>query len=490
MLPQMSPQELVRRSVERLKRIKAATDLVTLVSGQLLSKVFGFLAFAILARILTPSEYGAVETVVGMVAIGHMIIEFGSGILGIRKISTDKTAANVIASTVTSGRFFMTLLVAPTLVVGYYVIVGSQTPLSLISLFGISLFASALKLDWLFQAYDKMTTAAIGVSLKMIVFLVVIYFWPRSSFALTVVGGAEVLSMLAMALFYFFAQRRELGLSIKFKSWRSSLSFLKESAPLGLSSFANTLSQAVPVLMIQAMSSASEAGEFGAAQRVITSLITFSWLYYQNFFGLLTRQIAQAPAQAQKLVMSSDRFVAWGGIACGVFLTVAAQPLMQIAFGEALSQSFLEFSVLAWCLPVTLASGSARWLLIAQDKHKSQMFVQFAGAFVSIAVTFLFTRQLGGLAAAIGMLCGAILIFILANFAVRSCAIKPHNQALLLPGAVGIAAVIAGPLIPLPRVAAAGLLAILIVGLALLIPKVRASVFHLIESKHQKSPPP
>ena len=475
--------DMVASLQARVRHIKAATDLVTLISGQLVSKIFGFAAFATLARLLTPAEYGAVETVVGMVAIGHMIIEFGSGILGIRRVAHDRAQVAEITAAVTSSRILVALIVAPLLVTAYAAMVGDRTPIGLIVLFGFSLFGAVFKLDWLFQGHDEMGPAALGITLKMLVFFGLILVWAPLSHNIMLVGWTEILSMALMGAYYVYTQRKRYGFKLDLTQWRSGVTFLRLSAPLGLSSFANTVSQSLPVLFVQSLSSGEQAGEFGAAQRVITSLITFSWLYYQNLFPLLSRQIAQKPKEAQELVHSSDHFIAWAGAAAGVGLALGAQPLMRLGFGPALAQSALEFSILAWCLPVTLASGSARWLLIAQDRHKTQMVIQFIGAFVTLAATFLLAPHMGGVGAAIGMLVGAFVIWVCATITVQGCAVRPSLFALAGPALSSAAVMVLARFIPLPPlvVAILGGSGVIIFGLA--IPRVREACLFLIKSK-------
>ncbi|MCI0601245.1 MAG: oligosaccharide flippase family protein, partial [Beijerinckiaceae bacterium] len=379
-----SPVTKVRHG---LRNIKAATDLATLAAGQVASKALAFVAFAVLARMLTPGNYGAVETVAGMVAIGHMVIEFGSGTLGIRRVASGTGAIADIAAAAASSRLLVAAVIVPLLIAAYAAILGQRTPVLLIALFGVSLFGAVLKLDWLLQAKDRMGAAAAGITLKMAVFLIVILVYSPSSFGVEAVGWAECLSMAAMGLYFLLAQRRAFGFGLSFAGWRDGMSFFRASAPLGLAGFAYTAAQALPVLIIQAMSTPTEAGEFGAAQRAVVSLLTFSWIYYQNLFPLLTRQITENPDEARRLVNSSDIFTLWTGAAAGVMLALGAQPLMRIAFGEGLAGSALEFSVLAWCLPLTLASGSARWLLIAQDRQKSQLAAQVIAAAVTLIAT-------------------------------------------------------------------------------------------------------
>jgi O-antigen/teichoic acid export membrane protein len=156
---------------------------------------------------------------------------------------------------------------------------------------------------------------------------------------------------------------------------------------------------------------------------------------------------------------------------------------MRLAFGEALAQSATEFSVLAWCIPVTLASGSARWLLIAQDRQKSQFTVQFVGAAVTLGLTALLAPKWGGLGAAIAMLVGAIVVWILATAFVRSCAVRPALRNMLLPAVAALsAAVLISWLKPDPVVGAVGA-ALALFLLAISLPSVRQACLHLMRAK-------
>jgi O-antigen/teichoic acid export membrane protein len=57
-------------------------DLSSLAFGQFLSMLLGFVAFAYLARTLSPESYGLVEYAVGLAGLAAFVIDGGLGPLG------------------------------------------------------------------------------------------------------------------------------------------------------------------------------------------------------------------------------------------------------------------------------------------------------------------------------------------------------------------------------------------------------------------------
>ena len=66
----------------KVKPAKALWDLLALSGSEILGKIAGFVAFATLARIFSPSDYGAIELAVSLFAFFASVVDFGLGPIG------------------------------------------------------------------------------------------------------------------------------------------------------------------------------------------------------------------------------------------------------------------------------------------------------------------------------------------------------------------------------------------------------------------------
>lgn len=467
----------------RLTGAKAATDLLTLFVGQFASKIFAFLAFVYLARQLTSANYGVIETVVGMASIGMMAIEFGSGTSGIRQIANRSRSVRDVVHAVVSSRIIIAFTVVPLLVFGYALLMGANAPTGLLLLFGCSMIAGVVKHDWLFQAHDRMALSTAGITLKTALFLVVIVLLRPGANGIEMVGYAELAAMAAMAAYFLIARLFAYRMEPRLPDLREGLRFLADSAPLGLSGFVYTAATSLPVLIIASIAGTVEAGEFGAGLRIVVSLVAFSWIYYQNLFPLLARHISVKPALAAELMRASDTCVLWAGTALAVTLSIGAEPLIRLTFGENLSEAAVEFAVAIFYLPLTLASGSIRWLLIAQDRHRAVLATQTIGMIITLLATTALAGPFGGLGGAIALLVGGLSTYLAGYIFGRTGAVRPSLTPIIAPiltGAMVLAAAIGGDYPPLLEATVA---AVIMTIVALATPGFRGACLHLIKSK-------
>ena len=68
--------------------MKLLRDFLALASGQVLSKIIIFVAFAYLARTLEPEYYGFVEFAVALSLFSTIVVDLGLGSIGARELGS------------------------------------------------------------------------------------------------------------------------------------------------------------------------------------------------------------------------------------------------------------------------------------------------------------------------------------------------------------------------------------------------------------------
>ena len=399
-------------------------DFIILASGQLFSKIFGFLAFAWLARTLTVENYGAVETAVGMAAIGAIALEMGTGAVGVRRISQENASPRSVLGAVITGRLGIAIIAAPLLAAFYILVTKSTAPDLLFLIFAASLFAMPFNHNWYFQAHERMGIAGFGQTLKMALFFAgVIIFAPQRNGVLF--GAyAELIAAFAMAGWFSFFGYRMIRPHRPDYSLDGGVKLLQESAQLGASSFVNALAQYLPILVVAAAANDAETARFGASQRLVISLMTFSYIYYFNLFPLIARKMADNLESLDRIVSASVRVTAWAGVIAASILTALAPQIMQTIFGREFVSAGLEFSILAWSGAIALASGNARWLLVAGKRQESLLAAQIVNAVLVVSFGYFLSLYFGGVGASLGCIIGACGLWFIAHTQTKGLTVR------------------------------------------------------------------
>lgn len=365
---------------------KLLRDLMSLVTGQLASMFVGVAAFAALARMLTPVDYGAVEFAISLASFGAMVINCGIGTIGVREIAAKPNRAGEIAAQVVTARFGLALLVVPA--IGLLGIVTGQPPETavLIWIVALSLFALPFKQDWILQAHEKMHQAALAQPLRTLVFAlgVLLLVTPESS--LPLVGWIEAASVIGMCGFYVYAQYRW---TVPFRGgWprTAPVYFLREGIAVGLSNILWAFMLYMPMVLLVSLGTADGPAWLGAAQRLIISLLTLSFLYFFNLYPVITRTVKDASDVWTRVMTASIHVVAWTGIGVATAITLLANWIMTLIFGADFTTAAPVLIALSWVFPLRVLTGHGRWSLIAAGKQKFLLFGEIAGA-VTLVIT-------------------------------------------------------------------------------------------------------
>jgi O-antigen/teichoic acid export membrane protein len=184
---------------------------------------------------------------------------------------------------------------------------------------------------------------------------------------------------------------------------------------------------------------------FGAAHRLGVSLVTFSWLYHFNFYPAIARRMVDEPDAMATLTRASFRIAAWGGIGLALGLTLAAEPLLALLFGEKFRAAAPAFQVLVWTFPVTLLSGHARWILVAGRRAHDMLIAQSAGCVAALGVGPLLISRFGTIGAAATMLLACLVIWAAAQLLVTLRIRAAPAAPVILPAVLAAAILYAAP---------------------------------------------
>ena len=420
--------------------LKFLSDLAALASGQFAAKAVGFVAFAYLARVLEPTEYGAVEYVVGLSVFFALVVEAGLGPIGVRRTIQTPASLPTLAFQIPLARLVVAVVGVPVMALFATAAMKDQAPAGLIWLFALSLLLAPWRQDWLLQASGRMKAAALSQVLRPIVFGVVVWVFVRGPGGLLVVGWAEVASVTAMTAYVIWIQHTRIAPFRLRGSVQGLGALFKEGWGMGSTNIIWATNQYAPLFLVGAMLGGVQLAWFGAAARIAASLLTFSNLYHFNLYPTLARATSNDPVALGLIMRRSFRVVSWGGVGIALAFTLFADLVTRLAFGPKLAEAAPILQILVWSLPLALCSGHARWGLVAAGAQTSVLWSQVAGLGALLLAAPLLGNLFGVMGYAIAAVISALCVWLTSHiFAVRREVQPPPFNLALRPAALAAA---------------------------------------------------
>jgi PST family polysaccharide transporter len=432
--PKASDQDGTAAALWGVRRL--AANFLLLAGGEGLAKLLTFAAFSYLGRVLGPERYGSLEFVLATVIFFALPVDFGLGIYGARELARDRKWATDLLREVAAMRLVLAGCCYLLLLVAAVMLPGDGEARLLLIVYGLSLFAEPMLLQWFFQGHDRMHWVALANLVRRGVFAVLVLSLLRPGVPLSWVGLCECASAAAMAAFCLFVARRRLGFTLPRPWVRPGVLFrrLRESAPIGLSEFAWALLWYFATVLMGLLAGGEELGWFGASHRVVMALHTFVWLYFFNLLPSLARSAALPGERLGSLVRRSLTVTTWGGVLVAVIFTLFGGKLVALVYGDNFAGAARPLAVLAWIIPAALLSGHYRYTLIACNLQRLEFYCTAGAGVAAAGLGLVLIPGFGAWGAAWALLAAQLVNLALAYYAVRCYVVQiPFLVSLVRP---------------------------------------------------------
>ncbi len=413
--------------------MKLFKSFLSLAGAEVFSKLLTFAAFAYLARILGAGDFGYIEFAGAVLMCASLIVDQGFSAYGAREIAKAPGQTGRLVAEILSMRAL--LAAAGYLAIIVFVLLVDRGPvmMRLLLIYGLSLWAMPLMLQWVFQGHERMGLVALVQIIRQTIFAITVFALLRRADQILIVAWAEVAGVTIAALVSFFIYRRQFNEHTKIRPAMSARLF-REGVPIGLSQMLWVVKMFGGTLILGIIASPQEVGFFAAAQRILVAIHTFVWLYYFNLFPSLSRNWQLGDGSFHSLIERSLRGVAWAGVAAGLAWVLLANDLMPFVYGQQFASAGSVLAVLAGVGVVAFISGHYRFGLIAAGYQTQEMVTAAVGAVVAlILVPFGYFRW-GLNGAASGLVVSEIIIWLCSWFyAGRLLALKGYPKLLWRP---------------------------------------------------------
>jgi O-antigen/teichoic acid export membrane protein len=403
--------------VLRVPRLVA--NFAVLSGGEFLSKLFALAAFAYLARVLGPGDFGQLEFALAVIFLFTLLVDCGLSPYGAREIAKNKSAVTRFTAHI--------ILIRCLLAVGAFVLLAILVTLinkpwpikKLLLLYGLTLLALPGLLQFVFQGCDLMRHVAVASLIRWSLFAAGIFLLIRKPDETWIVPliegsaiGCAVVFYLTVFSHYFGSLRQRIDSTFAFSIFRQAL-------PIGASELVWALKIYFATVLLGILVGGPEVGWFGAAHRIVISLHTFVWLYFFNLLPAIARS-TQGPVEAlHRLTKTSMQVTAWSAVFLGIVGTAFAEPIITLIYGSQYHEAVAAFRVLIWLVPLALMSGHYHYALIAYNRQKLHFLSTACGAGLNVLLNLFLIPGHGFLGAAWALLISEVFIWSLAYYFVR-----------------------------------------------------------------------
>jgi O-antigen/teichoic acid export membrane protein len=289
---------------------------------------------------------------------------------------------------------------------GVIVALGRLVAADAVTRLAIVLFALAMILDAVtegltsfFFAFERMVYPSAAAILRAGAILAAVALCAYGGMGLggvvgaTAIGaGAATLAMTVAFAGQFFVPRLRLDLGF-------IRSMLRNAMPYVAMALITNIFFRIDMVMLSLMKGDLETGLYGAAYRIMESLLFISTAVNSAALPAMSRVLVAAPSEVGVIFRGSFRWLVWLGLPMTVGLTVLASPIMAL-FGEGFVAAASTLQVLAWAVLLMFVNHLSGTLLTAAGKQRMLVWICAVALILNVLLNLKFIPRYGRMGAA------------------------------------------------------------------------------------------
>jgi len=392
-----------------------AARYLTLSGGETFGKLCVMAAFAYLARVLAPADYGIIEQALAITAFFVLGVESGMGSYGARVVAA---APERVPQLVSQVMLLRALLGVPAfalilVVAARYRMAG----LGILAVNGIAILLTPFLTQWVFQGLRQMPWVAAGAVARNLTFVALVFALVGPGSDIRRVALAEVCGIAALAVVnaYFLHGRLRARLDVR-GIIAGTRRLFGDVWFMGLSDLAWACLWYSPALVVgwASRGGTEDVAWVAAAVRIVLAVHTFVFLYFFNLLPNLAAELAVGMGRWRDVMQRSIATAMWPACLIALGGTLVAPVLIPAVYGHAFRPAVLPFQIAIWMIPVAWLSGHFRFGLIAAGQQWWEFVVSAVTAAVTVAAGVFLSHHHGSAGAASALVLGGITSLLLA----------------------------------------------------------------------------
>ncbi len=400
-------------------------NILRLATGDLISKATSFFAFVYLARILGVSNFGVLEFAGSVLAYLLLIADCGFEMWGTREAanSTDipGLAARVLPIRLLLASLSFVLLLAVLPLFPRY-----PSLRAVLVIYGLSVFAQAASLKWVFMGQQQMSGVARGLVIGQVVFAALVVGFIHSPVGLLWAPAFKLLGDLTTTGYFAWWFARTYGRLALNLTLRGASSIMKPAFTIGFSLAMGLLNYNFDAVLLGFLKGPTVVGWYNAAYKLLLVGLGGALAYFSGLFPALSRLYVENREEFGRLVRHTAELWLVFVVPLVVAGTFLAGPVIRLLYGAAYANSAAPFRILLWSAALVML----RWVymdsLRATGHQALDVRCAITSATLNVLLNILLIPRYGMIGAASATVTADVVWFVMSCYYFRRAALASN----------------------------------------------------------------
>jgi O-antigen/teichoic acid export membrane protein len=359
-----------------------------------------------LAKCLGTAGYGRIEFAFNVVFWLVLLVRDGFEVIASRELARHPRLVRPLVNHLLAVKVLLASgLYAGLMIVGLTTFKG-DTERTLLALYGLMLFTTAVGIDYVFRGLEKVGVVAISLCLRTAIYAAGVWFWVGDASRIVWVPAWLAVGEAVGIGFVWGHYVRSNGWPRPMPGRRFLGVFLRRGKPVLLIQLAQTMLSSVDLMVVGLLCTWGEIGQFGAPHRMVTAVLTFGLIFQQVVFPTLARSWRETPDDGRRSLDALVRVLALGLLPIAVGTTILAKPLVRLLFPAEYASAATLLAVGIWRAPLLTLAFLYQTTLIALNREAVWVRLLVTAAIVSGPLVGILLAAFGlpGAASAVGLI--------------------------------------------------------------------------------------
>ncbi len=353
-------------------------NIIHLAAGDLVAKATSFFAFVYLARILGVANFGVLEFAGSVLTYLLLMADGGLEKWGTREAANTMDIA-ALAARVVPLRLLLASLSFGALLALLPLFPRYQSLRVVLVIYGLTVFAQAVNLKWIFMGQQKMSGVARGLVIGQVLFAGAVVALIHNPAGLVWVAAFRLLSDLVTALYFARWFAREHGRLALNMTFHGIDAVLKPALTIGFSLTMGLLNYNFDAVLLGFLRGPSVVGWYNAAYKLLLVGISVAITYFTGLFPALSRLYVENRDEFRLLVRHTVELWLTFVVPLVVGGTFLAGPIVRFLYGPAYDNSAAPFRILIWSAALVIL----RWVYMDSLRATGQQALDLRCAITS-----------------------------------------------------------------------------------------------------------
>jgi len=392
----------IRNIFLQIGRSSLILNLTSIVSCRIVNNMIALITFGYAARVLGAEMFGIVGFGASVAAYAGIMTLPGITIWGTRTIATDRANMGKTFLIVNSTILLLACLAFCFLIL-FSLTLDSPVEKKIVLLSGLTLFSTALSLEWVFNGLEQMRIPAMLSILGTSVYTVTLLTLVKSPTDVYIFPLLMPGSLILVAFVSFFVFIKYFPAHFSRPKWSDYRKALSGAAVLGLMASIVIILHFANNLIVKAYLGAFSLGIFLAAFKIVELLSSIPAVLASIFFARLARYVADNRAAAQKQAGIYAHIHMIMAFFIAAYMVAEAPEIIHFIYGEKYAGSVIILQIMSIAVIFNFAIYGYTNCLVSFSQDRTMLLVVIVSAAISIVGGIIFVPWLGVIGAAIAI---------------------------------------------------------------------------------------